>query len=144
MRSPVSKRAARRSGLALLATVGLFLSGSTAAEAVASSSSIAYTNGTRAAEAFFNHRVPGTHGNRAWIDIYDAKCDGYPVFVRYSVFRPGSGVIANRKYHHDGGCGTTVGFNLTWNNGDLVRYQGCVRVSWGDDVCGPLREERLP
>ena len=137
-------RVALRSGLALLATVGLFLSGSTAAEAVASSSSIAYTNGTRAAEGFFNHRVPGTHGNRAWIDLYDAKCDARLVFVRYTIHSLDSGRIGGGRVTNSGGCGTTKGFNITWSDGYFIKYLACVQIDFGDDACGPWREERLP
>lgn len=144
MRSPATPRAALRVGLVLLATLGLFIAGTPAAEAAASSSSIAYTNGTRAAEVFFNHRVPGTHGDRAWLDIHDGKCDANPVFVRYEVVRPGMGIIFDQRYWNREGCGTTQGHNLLWNNGDTVRYKACVDVDWGQDVCGPVRAERLP
>jgi hypothetical protein len=45
----------------------------------ASSSSIAFTDGTRAAEAFFNRGAP------AFIDLFDAKCDAHSVYVLYRI-----------------------------------------------------------
>jgi hypothetical protein len=144
-RSRTRRRAALRAGLVLLAVLGLYVGATPVAHAAPSSSSIAYTDGTAAAGAYFNHRVPGTHGNRAWIDLRDMKCDAQHVYLSYSVHSLDDGHIGGRRIHNHGGCGTSLGHNLTWSDGYFVRYRACVQRDWAQrDVCGPEREERLP
>ena len=144
--SRASRRAALRAGLVLLAVLGVFVGSSPAAQAAPSSSSTVYTGGTRAAVAYFNHRVPGTHGDRAWIDVYDAKCDAQHVYAEYTIHSLDDGHIGGGRYENYGGCGTTQGFNVTWSNGYFIRYKACVDrdFPYVSGVCGPLREERLP
>jgi len=76
------------------------------AMAAASSSAIVYTSGTRAAEAFFNRSVAGSHAGKAWIDLYDAKCDAHSVYVQYQVNAGGT-----QRFNNGGGCGSTAGVN---------------------------------
>jgi hypothetical protein len=98
--------------------------------AAASSSSIVYTNGTRAGEAFFNRSVSGSHGNRAWFDVYDAKCDASSVYVEYIL----NGAPKVQK-ENVGGCGTTKGYNLQTGR-FAIQYRACVNDSFGQHPCG--------
>jgi hypothetical protein len=102
------------------------------AQGAASSSSIVITHGTRAAEAFFNRTVPGTHANKAWIDLYDAKCDATPVYAWYSLNGGGRSNINNAN-----GCGTTSGFNLQSGYFAIV-YRACIKdgTIFRSDSCG--------
>src|SRR3954447_9021273 len=64
------------------ATMGLAIP----AQAAASSSVWVNTGdpATRAGEALFN-RSNGTHGNKAWIDVNDTKCDAKPEDLYYTI-----------------------------------------------------------
>jgi hypothetical protein len=102
--------------------------------AAASSSAIVYTNGTRAGESFFN-RSNGTHSNKAWFDVYDAKCDASSVYVEYEI-------NAGDRQHkeNEGGCGTTKGFNLQTGYFAIV-YRTCVNDSFGNHPCSGWRAD---
>ncbi|MFI6457348.1 hypothetical protein ACIBF6_38055 [Streptosporangium amethystogenes] len=117
------KRIWKRAGIALgvfsLVTVGT-MSLTVPAQAAASSSVIANTNGTRAAEAWFN-RSNGTHSNKAWIDLYDAKCDASPVYLEYKL----NNESRARTELNDGGCGTTAGVNIQ-TGAFNIKYRVCV------------------
>jgi hypothetical protein len=118
--------------LALAAAGTLTVVAPSPALAAASSSAIANTNGTRAAEAFFNRRN-GTHGNRAWFDVYDAKCDAEPVLVQYDLTSLPGGLESSLN---DGGCGTTAGVNLPTGY-FTIKYRACVQDGgpFTNDTC---------
>lgn len=113
----------------LTAALGLIVSTAPAAMAAASSSAIVNTSGTRAAEAFFNRSVAGSHGGRAWIDLYDAKCDAHSVYVEYQINGGGT-----QRHTNSGGCGSTSGVNLRTGYFAIV-YRACVDVQLGSDPC---------
>ncbi|HET6354332.1 hypothetical protein [Streptomyces sp.] len=113
-----SHKVMKRTGVVGLAAAGL-LAGFSGSAYAASSSAIVYTNGTRAAEAWFN-KSGASHSGYAWIDLYDAKCDGEPVYVEYKI-NNGS---TTTKWN-SGGCGSTAGFNLQKGSFAIV-YRVCV------------------
>jgi hypothetical protein len=117
------------SALLALAAATLAVVAPTVASAAASTHGIAYTNGTRAAEGWFNRRN-GTHGNRAWIDLYDAKCDANSVHVLYKL----NGEWRTNQLTNDGGCGTTAGFNMPTGY-FTIEYKVCVNDSAISDTC---------
>ncbi|MFI6457337.1 hypothetical protein ACIBF6_38000 [Streptosporangium amethystogenes] len=130
------KRAGMAFGVFSLVTVGT-VSLAIPAQAAASSSAIVNTSGTRAGEAFFN-RSNGTHSNKAWIDLYDAKCDASPVYVQYKI----NGESRARTDTNDGGCGTTAGINLQ-TGAFNIEYRVCVDNSTIlNDTCSGWKTDR--
>ncbi|WP_433382532.1 hypothetical protein [Streptosporangium sp. CA-115845] len=110
-----------RRAMTILSVLGLAMVTVTGpAQAAASSSAIVNTNGTRAAEAWFN-RSNGTHANKAWFDVYDAKCDANDVYVEYAI----NGDPDPDQKYNSGGCGTTKGFNLQTGR-FAISYRVCV------------------
>jgi len=89
----------------------------------ASSSAIVNTNGTRAAEAFFNRGAP------PFFDLFDAKCDAHQVYVLYRI---NNGSWTRRS--NGGGCGTTLRIPLP-NSGFNIEYKACVDVQFASDPC---------
>ncbi|WP_138668984.1 hypothetical protein [Nonomuraea turkmeniaca] len=121
--------------------VGCLVVGSTlifeAPAQAASSHAIAKTNGTRAAEVWFN-RANGSHGNSAWFDLYDAKCDAKPVYVTWKFVTGGWSRWESAT--NDGGCGNTMGINLG-GGGFTIDYKVCVDDGFLDDSCsGTVRD----
>lgn len=117
------------SALSILALTGtLTVLAAQPALAAASSSAIVDTNGTRAGEAFFNRSHP-SHGNKAWFDVHDAKCDASSVYVEY-ILDGGQNV----QKENEGGCGTTKGFNLK-SGRFAIQYRACVNDSLGNHPC---------
>ncbi|TMR15452.1 hypothetical protein ETD86_27115 [Nonomuraea turkmeniaca] len=119
-------------GVFVLAMGGLFVL--SPAALAASSNAIVYTDGTRAGEVWFN-RSNGTRGNRAWFDLYDAKCDKHSVYVEYSINNG-----ADERKKNDGGCGTTRGFNLRTGYFAIV-YRVCVDDTFGNHPCSGWRSD---
>lgn len=122
-----------RRAVSLLSVLGLAMATVTGpAQAAASSSAIVYTNGTRAAEAWFN-RSNGTHANKAWFDVYDAKCDANDVYVEYAI----DGDPDPDEGRNSGGCGTTKGINLRTGQ-FAISYRVCVDDA-GYNTCSPWK-----
>ncbi|MFI6457347.1 hypothetical protein ACIBF6_38050 [Streptosporangium amethystogenes] len=118
-----------RRAMTILSVLGLSMVIVTGpAQAAASSSVIVNTDGTRAAEAWFN-RSNGTHANNAWFDVYDAKCDANDVYVEYTI----NGDADRTKKYNSGGCGTTRGFNLRTGQ-FAISYRVCVDDA-GPNTC---------
>lgn len=92
--------------------------------AAATSSSIVYTGGTRAGEAFFNQ------GGPPYIDLYDAKCDSHQVYVEYQQ----NGGFTQRFYNGNG-CNTTKRVYLSDHQGQVV-YWAFVDIQGGPDAQG--------
>ena len=120
--------------LGLLVGVLLLTQPAAPALAAASSSAIVYTNGTRAAETWFN-RSNGTHANNAWFDVADAKCDAHSVYVEYQIDGGNS-----QKKENKGGCGTTRGYNLRTGYFAIV-YRTCVNDTFGNHPCSVWRAD---
>ena len=124
----ISRTAVRVTAGALV-TAGLAIGFTTPASAAASSSAIVNTSNTRAAEAFFNRSTAGSHSGKAWIDLYDAKCDAHSVYVQYRINNGDT-----KRHTNSGGCGTTSGVNLQSGYFAIV-YRACVDVQLGGDPC---------
>ncbi|WP_112264124.1 hypothetical protein [Lentzea terrae] len=122
-------RTAVRATVGALVTAGLAIGFTTPASAAASSSAIVNTDKTRAAEAFFNRSTSGSHAGKAWIDLYDAKCDAHSVYVEYRINDGGT-----KRFTNGGGCGNTSGVNLQTGYFAIV-YRACVDVQFGGDPC---------
>lgn len=103
----------------------------------ASSSSIALTDGTRAAEAFFNRSGGDAACGGPCIALFDAKCDAHSVYVEYQINNGG----VTRKTN-GGGCNTTLRIPLSGNFN--ISYKACVDIQLGSDVCGPTRFDHNP
>ncbi|MGI5268555.1 hypothetical protein ACQEUU_05345 [Nonomuraea sp. CA-218870] len=103
----------------------------------ASSHAIVKTGGTRAGEVWFN-RADGSHGNNAWFDLYDAKCDAEPVYVYWKYVT--DGLSKWNTNSNDGGCNTTAGFNLK-SGSFTIEYKVCVDDGVFSDTCsGTVRD----
>src|SRR4051794_2617550 len=117
--------------LMTLVTIGMAVP----AQAAASSSVWVDTNGSRAAEALFN-RSNGSHGNRAWIDINDTKCDASPAILRYKI----GGEPQERSAKADGGCGTSAGVNLSTGY-FTIKFKVCVKTGVFSEKCSEWRSD---
>ncbi len=136
-------RSALRGAAVGAAALGLAVLIPSAAQAAASSYSVLTTDGTRAAESWYNRPVAGTHSNLPWIDLYDAKCSDDDDFVYVDVTVKKSGTLdQDFSLINDGGCGTTRGWNITWK-GDSITYRTCLNDGFWYDTCGPSRTESL-
>jgi hypothetical protein len=126
------KRKLAISSVLAMLLCALLAIGTTPAPALANPSSsgvIVFTNNTPAAEAYF-HRSDPAHANKAWFDVYDAKCDAHPVYVEYSINGGGTTSKGN-----DGGCNTSQGYNLQTGYFAIV-YRVCVNnTAWFSDPC---------
>jgi hypothetical protein len=128
------KRTGSAAGVfALIAAAMLALS--TPALAAASSSVWVDTDGSRAAEALFN-RSNGTHGNKAWIDINDTKCDASAAFLEYKL----DGESRAREDKADGGCGTSAGVNLSTGY-FTIKFRVCVHTGPFSQKCSGWRSD---
>ena len=107
----------------------------TPALAAPSSSVWVDTNGSRAAEALFN-RSNGTHGNKAWIDINDVKCDASAAFLEYKL----NGETRAREGKADGGCGTSAGVNLSTGY-FTIKFRVCANASTFSRKCSEWRSD---
>jgi hypothetical protein len=115
--------------------MGLAMTVSMEPALAAASSSVWVNTGTpktRAGEALFN-RSNGTHGNKAWFDVNDTKCDASPVYVEYSI-------NANnvKTAYSSGGCGTSKGINLQTGR-FAISYRVCVDGTLWDNPCSQWR-----
>ena len=108
-----------------------------AAPRAASSSSIANTDGTRAAEAFFNRSGGDAACDGPCIALFDAKCDSHSVYVEYQI---NNGSTTRRT--NGGGCNTTLRIPLSGNFN--ISYKACVDIQLGSDACGPTRFDHNP
>lgn len=101
----------------------------------ATTSSPVFTNGTRAAEAWFNRNGGDAACSGPCFALLDAKCDAHEVYVEYRINEG-----ANTKRTNSGGCGTTLRIPLsgTFN----ISYRAC--VDQFNDVCGPMRFDHNP
>ena len=127
------KRVLRRV-VPVLAVVGLAMVAVPGSAQAAASSSVWVDTGspkTRAAEALFN-RSNGTHGNNAWFDVNDTKCDANDVYVEYAI----NGGSTKTKYN-SGGCGTGKGYNLQTGH-FAISYRVCVDDA-GFNTCSGWR-----
>ena len=118
----------------LVAVLGLTMVAVTGSAQAAPSSSVWVDTGspkTRAAEALFN-RSNGTHGNKAWFDVNDTKCDANDVYVEYAI----NGGGTTLKYN-SGGCGTGKGHNLQ-TGGFAISFRVCVDDA-GRNTCSGWR-----
>ena len=115
--------------LCMLAVAVAFVAATSTPAMAASSNAIAFTNGTRAAEVWFNKSTPGTHANKAWFDLLDAKCDAHSVYVEYRIDSD-----PLKRESNDGGCGTTKGINLRADHFN-IDYRVCVDIQLRPDVC---------
>jgi hypothetical protein len=117
------------------ATLGLSLP----AEAAASSSVWVNTGTpkTRAGEALFN-RSNGTHGNKAWFDVNDTKCDASAVYLYYTFIT--EGVDREQKEVADGGCGSSAGFNLK-SGYFKIKFRICVKTGTFTSKCSDERTD---
>jgi hypothetical protein len=126
-------RTSRRIAL-IAAALGLLVVGPVGSAQAAASSSVWVNSGnpsSRGAEALFN-RSNGTHGNNAWFEVNDTKCDANDVYVEYSI-NAGS---RTTKYN-SGGCGTSKSYNVGTGH-FAVSYRVCVDDA-GPNTCSGWR-----
>jgi hypothetical protein len=131
-------RTLRRLAL-LMAVLGLAMVAVPGSAQAAASSSVWVDTGsprTRAAEALFN-RSNGTHGNKAWFDVNDTKCDANDVYVEYSI----NGGNHVEKYN-SGGCGTGKSYNLQTGR-FAISFRVCVDDA-GYNTCSEWRGDNNP
>lgn len=103
----------------------------------ASSSSLAVTDGTRAAEAWFNRNGGDAACGGPCFALLDAKCDSHSVYVEYQI---NNGSVTRKT--NGGGCGTTLRIPLSGNFN--ISYKACVDIQFGSDICGPTRFDHNP
>jgi hypothetical protein len=115
--------------LCMLTVAVAFVAATSTPAMAASSNSIAVTDGTRAAEVWFNKSTPGTHANKAWFDLLNAKCDAHSVYVEYRI----NGDPPERE-PNDGGCDNPKGINLLADH-FTIQYRVCVDMQFRPDVC---------
>ena len=127
-------RTLKRTAL-LVGAMGVAMAAAVEPAMAAASSSVWVDTGkpkTRAAEALFN-RSNGTHGNKAWFDLNDTKCDAAPVWVEYRIDNGDS-----QKVYNSGGCGTSKGINLKTGH-FAITYKVCVDGTLWNNPCSEWR-----
>ncbi len=69
--------------------------------------------------------------------LYDTKCDGNPVYLRYKVNSGGE-----NRLNFSGGCNESATYNLDFAEGALVEYRVCVDIRPGVDRCSGWASDR--
>lgn len=94
----------------------------------ASTHSIVFTSGTRAAEAWYNRSGGDPACSGPCLALLDAKCDGHQVYVDYEIDG-----VHQKPFSNNGGCGSMNRRSLPgiYN----IKYRVCVDIQLGSDVC---------
>jgi hypothetical protein len=94
----------------------------------AHTNSIVFTNGTRAAEVWFNRSGDDAACGGPCLAVLDAKCDSHSAYVDYFI-----NDVRQKHGANGGGCNSTLRIPVSGSYN--IKYRACIDLQLSDDLC---------